>query len=84
MIHTILRKMNMFYVSTIRKRTIDRFVIYRKRGEYSYIKVDERKLEGLSIKEDIEYVYEKMIKEQVEKNKKFNTSEEVSDYISMI
>ena len=50
MIHEILRKMNMFYVSTIRKRTTDRFVIYRKRGEYSYIKVDDRKLEGLSIK----------------------------------
>lgn len=84
MIHAILRKMNMFYVSTIRKRTTDRFIIYKKRGEYSYIKVDDRKLEGIFIKEDIEYVYRKMIKAQVEKNKKFNTPEEVSEYISMI
>ena len=84
MIHRILRKFNMFYSDTVRKRTTDRFVIYREKGMYSYIKVDERKLEGISTRENHEYVYEKIIREQKGKNKTFFTLNQVKSHIEMI
>ena len=84
MIHRILRKFNMFYLDTVRKRTTDRFVIYREKGMYSYIKVDERKLEGISTRENLAYVYEKIIREQKGKNKTFFTLKQVKSHIEMI